>query len=109
MKQDTGHMLVAAVLRGGVGLGGTLLAVGLVMGIATGDVSTPALRLSDLFAGGPLHARFELAGILVCGATPGAGVLALIGARLRERDWGAAATATVVIAILVVGMIIGHV
>jgi uncharacterized membrane protein len=109
MKRDTGHTLVAAVLRGGVLLGGLLLAIGLVMGIAAGDTSTPALRLTDLFAGGPLHARFELAGVLVCGATPGVGVLALIGARFREQDWEAVATATVVVAILLVGMIIGHV
>jgi len=109
MKSDSGHALVAAVLRGGVALGGVLLAIGLAIGIVAGDTSTPALRLTDLFAGGPLHARFELAGILVCGATPGMGVLALIGARLRERDWAAAATATVVVGILLVGMIIGHV
>ncbi|MFZ0492547.1 MAG: hypothetical protein WAM81_05015 [Acidimicrobiia bacterium] len=109
MKRDTSYTLVAAVLRGGVALGGALLAIGLVMGIATGDVSTPALRLTDLFAGGSLDSRLELAGILLCSATPGAGVLALIGARLRGRDWGAAATAAVVVTILVVGMIIGHV
>ena len=109
MKGDAGHALVAMVLRGGVIVGGVLLAIGLVMGIATGDASAPALRLTDLFAGGPLHTRFELAGVLVCGATPGVGVLALIGARIRERDWGAATVATIVVAILLVGMIIGHV
>jgi uncharacterized membrane protein len=109
MRRDTNHALVASILRGGVGVGGVLLAVGLVIGIAAGDTSAPTLRLVDLFAPGPLHARFELAGILVCGATPGVAVLALIGSLAPQRDWRAVATATAVLAILVVGMILGHV
>lgn len=110
MKHRTGHRIVAGVLRGGVTAAGVLLAAGLLLGAVSGATNAPALHLSDLFASEqPLHTRLELAGILVGAATPGAGVLTLIGTWIRERDWRAVATASTVIAILIVGMVIGHI
>lgn len=110
MRREAGHRIVASVLRVGVAAGGLLLLAGVLIGVFSGVTDAPPLRLTDLFTTGrPASARLELAGILMCAATPGAGVLALIGAWIYERDWRAVATAATVITILVVGMVIGHV
>lgn len=100
--------VVALVLRVGLILGGSLLLAGVLVGLFTGSTAAPALRLTDLTANVPLNGRLEIAGIVVFAVTPAVGVLALIVAWVRERDWMHTIIAAAVLAILTVGMILGH-
>ena len=101
-------MIVTVVLRAGLILGGSLLLAGVLVSLFTGATSAPALRLTDLTANLPLNGRLEIAGIVVFAVTPAAGVLALIVAWVRERDWMYSIVAVAVLAILAAGMILGH-
>lgn len=100
--------IVAVVLRIGLILGGSLLLAGVLVSLFTGSTSAPALRFTDLTANLPLNGRLEIAGIVVFAVTPAAGVLALIVAWVRERDWMYSIIAAAVLAILTAGMVVGH-
>jgi uncharacterized membrane protein len=108
-QPDPAHRIVALVLQGGFVIGGCLLALGVVLGLVTGDASAPALRLGDLLRdSAPLHSRVEMVGVAIFATTPAVGVLALLAVWLKGRDWRAMGIAITVLIILSAGMILGH-
>jgi hypothetical protein len=107
-RSDPAWTIVSVVFRVGLIIGGSLLTGGVLIGLFRGDTAAPALRLTDLAGNLAVHSRLEIAGIATFAVTPAAGVLALIVAWVRERDWVSAIVAVAVLAILTAGMVIGH-
>lgn len=109
-SQDEIHRdqrVVQVLLRVGLGLAVVLMAVGLVMKVASGSVRSTGIELFALTAGSTADLVMAL-GVLVLAATPVFRVLALVALWTRERDWRFVAVALLVIITLSLGIVLGQ-
>lgn len=100
--------LVQWLLRIGLTLATVLMAIGLVVQLASGGRVSIPVRLFDVAASGlPLGERLMAIGIVVLAFTPAFRVLALLGLWSRERDYRFAAVAVAVVLTLVLAIVAG--
>jgi uncharacterized membrane protein len=100
-RQERVAALVAGWgLRVGAGVAVCLLAVGLVLQLASGRRGVPKLSLSALWTSATVPEQLMGAGVLVIAVTPGVVVALLAALWARQRDWRFAAVAVVVLGVL---------
>lgn len=100
---------ILVLLRGGLVVAVTLMSLGFLASVASGDMTAHVVRISDLPAGGiDLGDRLMGLGVFVLALTPAGGVLALLLLWLKERDWRFAGVAAGVTVLLVVAALVGH-
>ena len=96
------------VLRIGLALAATLMAVGLVLALATGEHAGAAVRLHALLSDGTLADRLIATGLLILASTPVIRVVALVAIWIRERDRRFALAGLIVCAILATAILSGR-
>lgn len=80
------------------------MVVGMIVWVASGDREAPSTTPARLFGTLDTGHRLMLAGILLLAITPALRVVALLGLWIRERAWRFAATAALVLALLVIAL-----
>ena len=105
---DRGHRRIQWVLRAGLGLGVTAMAIGLVIDLAEGDLAAVAVPLWSLFGVGSVGDRAMALGILVLALTPVVRVVALVIVWWREHDRRFAAVGAAVLVVLALGVLLGR-
>ena len=103
-----GHVYIQWVLRGGLVLASVLMAIGLVMAIATGEHGRTAVHLARVFSEGSIADRLVAIGLALLALTPVVRVLALVLIWLAERDRRFAVIGAIVLAILAFSIVTGH-
>ncbi len=101
-------MRVQTLLRVGLIIAATLIVVGTGIGVAEGERTPVAVRLTGLWQDGTVPDRIAATGILVLALTPVVGVVTLIWSWWREGDRRFALIGVVVVMVLVVGLLLGH-
>ena len=105
------ELFVSNVLRVGVAISGILIIFGLALFAVTGDVSCPygIASLQWIIYGDPFFAPSHILfmGFLTLVATPLLRVAASVIAYVAERDWTYAAITGFVLAVLVIGIVLG--
>lgn len=96
------------VLRGGLAIGCVLLAIGLVMALATGEHMAAPVHLHALLAEGTTADRVIAWGLLLLAMTPVVRVLSLVGIYALERDRKFVLVALVVVVVLGAAIMSGH-
>jgi len=102
------QMRIQTLLRLGLVLAVTLIVVGTGIALGEGERTPVPIRLTDLWRDGSVPDRVAATGILVLALTPVAGVVTLIWSWWREGDRRFALVGVVVLAVLVVGVVLGH-
>lgn len=110
LEPDALHRLVGRLLAAGLAAAAASMLVGLLLSLVERQETAHAVRpgevLGLLLAGRP--SGFMAAGLALLLATPVARVVVLVAAYARERDWRYAAIALAVLALLVLGVVVGH-
>lgn len=101
-----GSVAARRVLRGGLVVSLSLLAIGALLRAVAGGPAH-AVTLTGLLADPSLGDRVLMLGVLVLALTPVAQIVALLVAWWRLRDYRYAAVAGTVIALLVAGAMAG--
>ncbi len=98
---------VKVVLRAGLSLSLSLLAVGLVVQLAGGHHRADRVRMFALFAAPTAGGKILAVGTLVLALTPAVGVLTVVGSWVRERDRVFVGVGAAVIAVLAAAVAVG--
>ena len=98
---------VKVVLRAGLGLSLSLLAVGLVVQLASGHHRADRVRMFALFAAPTAGGKILAVGTLVLALTPAVGVLTVVGSWVRERDRVFVGVGAAVVAVLAAAVAVG--
>ncbi len=101
------HRNVQWILRGGLILSSTLIAVGLIVALVSGEPGGQAVRLAHLFTDASVADRLIALGFAVMALTPPLRVVALIAIWLREHDHRFVAVAVLVSIILAIAIFSG--
>ncbi len=101
-------MRIQTLLRVGLGLATTLIVVGTGIALGEGERVPVPVRLAGLWRDGSIPDRVAATGILILALTPVAGVVTLIWSWWREGDRRFALVGIVVVAVLAVGVLLGH-
>ncbi len=88
------------VLRGGLAIACVLLAVGLVIALATGERAAMPVHLHEVLSEGTTADRVIACGLLLLAMTPVVRVLSLVAIWILERDRKFVLVGLVVIAVL---------
>jgi uncharacterized membrane protein len=102
------HVRIQAILRGGLVVSLSLMAIGVVLHLATGDGSAPSAPLFGLPRIVNRADSLLALGVLVLAATPAVRVVALLVFWLRAKDLRFAAVAFAVILTLLVAVALGR-
>ena len=100
--------IVQWLLRAGLAISVALMAVGLVMKIASGSHRSHETKMFALGASGSTADTVMAIGVLVLALTPAFRVLALVVLWARERDWRFMGVALGVVVTLSAAVLIGH-
>ena len=98
---------VKVVLRAGLSLSLSLLAVGLVVQLAGGHHRADRVRMFALFAAPTAGGKILAVGTLVLALTPAVGVLTVVGSWVRERDRVFVGVGAAVVAVLAAAVAVG--
>lgn len=101
------NTIVKRVLRTGLTLALALLAVGLVIQLATHHDVARQVRMLDLAAAHPLGEEIMGFGVLVLALTPTCGVLSVLLSWIRERDRVYVGVGVVVVLVLGAAVAVG--
>ncbi len=110
-EQDEIHRVqrvVQVLLRTGLAISVVLMAIGLVMKVASGSRRSSGIELFSLTTAGSTADRVMALGVLVLAVTPAFRVLALVVLWARERDWRFVGVAVMVVVVLGLAVILGH-
>lgn len=103
------HRIVKILLRSGLLVAAALMLAGVVVKLASGDDLALAVSFDRMFGGNiDIGDRLMSIGVFVLALTPVARVIALIALWTLQRDRRFAITATVVLAILCLSVVVGH-
>ncbi|MGE5184325.1 MAG: DUF1634 domain-containing protein [Acidobacteriota bacterium] len=108
LDSHAAHRLVQWVLRGGLALATLLLAVGLVLALASGDHTAVPVRLHDVLSEGATADRLIAIGLVLLAFTPVVRVLSLVVIWAIERDRKFVLVGLAVVAVLAAAIATGH-
>jgi uncharacterized membrane protein len=104
--EDAASRTTHLVIRTGLAVSLALMGIGALLHFATGD-DAQAVAYTELLTTPNLGDRVLMVGTLVLALTPAAQILVLLASWWRLRDYRYAAVAATVIAMLVIGAVLG--
>lgn len=99
--------IVERLLQSGLAIAAALITAGLAWAVATGTTASP-IRLGSILEDGTAPDRLMALGMLTLALTPISRVIALVVIWWTERDYRFVVTGLTVVAVLVMGLLIGH-
>ena len=105
---DRGHRRIQTVLRAGLILSVVAMAAGFAVDLAEGQMAAVSVRISSIFHAGSVGDRMMAVGILALVLTPVVRVAALVVVWAREHDRRFAWVGVTVLAILLLGIVLGR-
>ena len=106
-QTNIAHRIVPIVLRTGLALSTSLIGVGLVIAMITGDRRLDGVTLGQAFTTATLDEKLVMFGIMALVATPIVEVAGLIVMWAMQRDWRFVGVGAAIAVILTIAAVIG--
>jgi uncharacterized membrane protein len=107
-ESHVAHRFVQWVLRAGLAIACVLIAIGLVIALASGEHAAAVVRFHHVLSDGTLADRVMACGLVLLAMTPAIRVLSLVAIWIVERDRRFAIVGFVVMIVLGAAILTGH-